>query len=257
MGARESGSSFSDHFSAHAREYSRRRPRYSGAMFDYLASLAPSQELAWDCATGNGQAALALAERFSRVVATDASADQIRHAFEHERVEYRVEPAEATSIDEGSVDLVTVGTAVHWFDFDPFHAEIRRVAKPGGVLAVWTYHLPSSIGPEVDQALERYYHETLRGFWPDEMHYLEEHYRTLPFPFDEIDSPRFTMEEDWTLHDLMGFMSSWSGSRRYLEHHGHDPLDEVRDTLRSGWGLAEAPRRISWPLHLRIGRVTG
>lgn len=225
-------------------------------MFDYLASLAPARELAWDCGTGNGQAALALAERFLRVVATDASPDQIRHAFEHERIDYRVEPAEATSIADRTMDLVTVGTAVHWFDFDRFYTEIRRVAKPGGVLAVWTYHFPHSLGTGLDRALERYYHETLRGFWPAEMHYLEEHYRTLPFPFDEIDAPPFTMEADWTLEDLTGFMSSWSASQRYREHHGRDPLEEVGEALSSAWGSSNARRRVSWPLHFRIGRVS-
>lgn len=257
MSARDSGSSFADHFSGHAREYAQLRPRYSGAMFDYLASLAPARDLAWDCGTGNGQAALALAERFLSVVATDASAEQIRHAFRHERIEYRVEPAEATSVDDRSVDLVTVGTAAHWFDFDRFYMEIRRVAKPGGVLAVWTYHFPHSLGRDVDRAVERFYHETLRGFWPAEIRHLEEHYRTLPFPFDEIEPPAFTMEADWTLDDLMGFMSSWSASRRYREHHGRDPVVEVGDELRAAWGRADTPRRISWPLHFRIGRVFG
>ena len=127
---------FRDFFSSQSKEYAKHRPGYPEAMFDYLASLAPSREFAWDCGTGNGQAALALVERFQHVIATDASAVQIENAFPHERIEYRIEPSEKTSIPANSVDLITVGTAVHWFDFDPFYAEVRRVGKPDAILAV-------------------------------------------------------------------------------------------------------------------------
>lgn len=225
-------------------------------MFDHLAGLAPSRRLAWDCGTGNGQAALALAERFDHVVATDASEQQIRHAFPHPRIDYRIEPAEATSLETGSVDLITVGTAVHWFDFDRFYAEVRRVARPGGILAVWTYHFPA-VEPALLRCLERYYFETLAGCWPEEIHYLEEHYRTLPFPFEEIDPPAFFMEADWTLDDLLAFMASWSGSRRYRERHNRDPLDEVRSELGEWWGDPAHAHAMRWPLHFRIGRMAG
>jgi len=246
---------FSDHFSDHARSYSESRPHYTAAIFDYLASLVPSLEMAWDCGTGNGQAALSLVERFRRVVATDASDEQIHHAFTHPRIDYRVEPAESTSIEPRSVDLITVGTAAHWFDFDRFWKEARRVARPGGVLAVWTYHFPAPLGPELDRILERYYHETLRGFWPEEIHYLEDHYHTLPFPFDEIEAPEFFMEAEWRLDDMIGFLSSWSASSRYREHHGREPTDEVADDIRAAWGETDDVRRIVWPLHCRIGWV--
>lgn len=157
---------FQDHFSEQAKEYARHRPTYPAAMFAYLASLAPSQELAWDCGTGNGQAAIALAEQFQHVIATDASASQIENAFPHERVEYRVEPSEQTSLPTGAVDLVTVGTAVHWFDFDRFYTEVRRVTKANGILAVWTYSFPD-IMPAVERWIENFYFMTLKGFWPE------------------------------------------------------------------------------------------
>ena len=246
---------FRDHFSEQAKEYARHRPTYPGAMFDYLSSLSPARELAWDCGTGNGQAALALAKRFQHVIATDASAAQIEHAFPHERVEYRVEPSEQTSIAPESVDLITVGTAVHWFDFAAFYEEVRRVGKPEGILAVWTYHFPV-IDPAIDRWLEHLYWVTLKGFWPERIHYLEERYQTLPFPFEEIRSPTFEMEASWTLGDLIGFVASWSAVRKLLEARGGTGLEVQVKELESIWGKETEAKKIRWPLHFRIGRVS-
>lgn len=212
---------FRDHFSKQAGDYARYRPRYPQALFDYLAERSPSRELAWDCGTGSGQAAIQLAERFERVIATDASREQIEQAIPHPGVEYRVEPAGKTSLQAGSADLITVGIAVHWFDFEPFYDEVRRVGKPGALLAVWTYHFPE-VFPAVDRVVARYYYEVLAGYWPERIHYLEESYRTLPFPFKELIPPEFFIEMNWDLSDLFGFMNSWSATRRYTEKNGAD-----------------------------------
>ncbi len=241
---------FRDHFSEHADEYAQHRPTYPQAMFDYLASLAPSKELAWDCGTGNGQAALALAENFQRVIATDASAAQIEKAFPHERVEYRVEPSENTTIPAGTVDLITVGTAVHWFNFDAFYAEVRRVAKREAILAVWTYYFPV-IDPAVDQWLDRFYWGTLKGFWPERIRYLEERYQTLPFPFDEIHPPAFEMEAVWTVNHFIGFISSWSGVRKLVASQGEAPFEIASQRVETGVGAGngekEDPLAIALP----------
>jgi SAM-dependent methyltransferase len=245
---------FEDHFSLQAGDYARYRPQYPGELFGYLASIAPRRELAWDCGTGNGQAALGLAEHFDHVMATDASSEQLARAVPHERVEYRVERAEDVDLPLGSVDLVTVAVAVHWFDFDPFYAAVRRVLAPGGVLAVWTYHLPL-IDPAIDPILERYYREVLAGYWPPRIEYLEQRYRTLPFPFDELTPPEFEMQADWDLEHLAGFLSSWSATQRYQAEEGEHPLRHVWPELTAAWGEAARPRHVRWPLHFRIGRV--
>ncbi|MBN1451748.1 MAG: class I SAM-dependent methyltransferase [Anaerolineales bacterium] len=224
-------------------------------MFDYLASLAPSNELVWDCGTGNGQAALALADRFQRVIATDASAAQIASAFPHEGIEYRVEPSEYTTIPSGTVDLVTVGTAVHWFDLDPFYAEVRRVGKANAILAVWTYHLPI-IDPEIDRWLERFYRVTLAEYWPERIYYLDQRYQTLPFPFTEIQPLKFEMEADWNLKNLIGFLSSWSAVRKLVEVKGEKAFDRQIEELEHLWGKKSKRREIRWPLHFRIGKVS-
>ncbi len=191
-------STFEDHFSKWAQDYARYRPTYSGELFDYLAALSPSRTLAWDCGTGNGQAARELARRFDRVLATDASAGKIAQAAAQDSIEFRVERAEDVELQPSSVDLITAAQAVHWFDLESFYRVVRRIARPGGILAVWMYHLPA-ITPSIDKALDEYYTRVVAGYWPERFHYVDERYQTLPFPFDEIRSPEFIMLTDWNL----------------------------------------------------------
>lgn len=244
---------FEDHFSRHSAQYAQYRPNYPQEIYAYLASLAPGRSLAWDCGTGNGQAAIGLVQYFDRVHATDASAGQISAAYPHEKVEYRVEPAEHVSLGDSSVDLVTVAVAIHWFDFDEFYREVKRVLKPGGVIAAWTYHLPE-ISSEIDALVERYYREILSSYWPARIQYLEERYKTIPFPFEEIVPPSFVMKADWTLTQLAGFLDSWSATQRYKAQEGHHPLERIWDQLLAAWGEETEVRRVRWPLHFRIGR---
>jgi SAM-dependent methyltransferase len=243
---------FQDHFSALAAGYARARPGYPPALFEYLAEVAPGLDLAWDCGTGNGQAALGLARHFRRVHATDASAEQLRHAEPHERVSYRREPAEAVSLGDASADLAASAVAVHWFDFDAFYAEVRRVLKPGGVIAVWTYHLPR-VSEGVDRAVAFYHGPLLAGYWPERVRYLNELYRTIPFPFDELQPPPFEMTASWTLEQLAAFLASWSGAARYQQAMGRHPLEEIWPDLSSSWGPDTGPRTVTWDLHMRIG----
>lgn len=248
--------SFEDHFSQIASSYAQYRPQYPTALYAYLAEQAPGHALAWDCATGSGQAALGLAEHFDQVVATDASAEQIQNAVRHERIIYRVEPAEASSLATGSVDLVTVAVGVHWFDHERFYQEVRRVLRPGGVLAVWTYHRPV-INPAVDALIARLDGEILAEYWPERLRYLQEHYQTLPFPFDELSPPEFAIQAEWDRDQLFGFINSWSAVRRYEKERGIHPLQPVWDDFLSAWGEEDARHAIHYPLYMRVGRVSG
>ena len=184
---------FEDHFSKQSEQYALYRPRYPDKIYAYLASIAPGRSLAWDCGTGNGQAAVGLAKHFDKVHATDASAEQIALAYTHNKVDYRVESAEQVSLHASSTDLVTVAVAIHWFNFKEFYREVKRVLKPDGILAVWTYSL-TEISPAIDELINQYYGEILGGYWPERIHYLEERYETIPFPFEEIVPPSFVME---------------------------------------------------------------
>lgn len=245
---------FPDHFSDHADRYEAYRPTYPEALFIYLTSLAPVHGLAWDCATGNGQAALALTPHFDAVVATDASPQQIAQAHRHPKVTYLVAPAERTPLRDASVDLVAVALALHWFDLDRFYGEVRRVVRPGGVLACWTYHL-QKVSPEIDEVVRRLYADILEPFWSPQIRHIEDGYRSLPFPFEEVTPPRFRLVQTWDLRRLTAYMGTWSGSQSYRKGTGRDPIEEIRDDLTAAWGDPEQEREVAWDLHLRVGRV--
>lgn len=244
---------FKDHFSARAEQYARYRPGYPPELFDWLAALAPARRLAWDVGTGSGQAALGLARHFERVIASDAAEAQLRNAVAHERIVYRVMPAERAELDDASVDLVTVAQALHWFDFARFYGEVRRVLRPEGVIAAWTYGV-NRVAPEVDAIVHRYYSEIVGPYWPPEREHVERQYRSIPFPFDEIAAPRFAMQMAWRFEDMLGYLGTWSASKRYAEARGEDPLAQIREPLARAWGEGRE-RTVEWPLYLRVGRL--
>jgi SAM-dependent methyltransferase len=245
---------FKDHFSGAARGYARFRPRYPDSLFRWLAEISPSRDRAWDAATGTGQAALGLAPYFAEVIATDASLEQIRQASVHPMVRYEVAPSEYAPIENSTVDLVTVAQALHWFDFDAFFGEVRRVARPGAVFAAASYGL-ARIGPAVDDLIDEFYRGPLDGFWPPERAYVDDRYRTIPFPFDEIEAPDFVMTARWTLDHLLGYLGTWSAVSRARQQTGIDPLAAIQPALESIWGEPLEFRQIFWPLSLRVGRI--
>lgn len=245
---------FKDHFSGHAPDYKAFRPEYPPILFDYLASVAPARGLAWDCGTGSGQAALGLAAHFARVMATDASAEQIGQAEPHPRVEYAVAPAERCPLPDAAADLVTVAQALHWFNFDRFLAEVRRVGRPGGILAVWSYRF-HRVNPAVDAVLDRLEAEFVGPYWPPERHYVEERYQTIPFPFAELLPPAFDLTAEWPLPGLVGYLNTWSAVKRFTAAHGFNPVERLTPEFAAAWGDAAAVRTVRWDLHLRVGRV--
>lgn len=247
-------SSFKDHFSGGARNYAEHRPGYPEALFAWLATLAPARELAWDCATGNGQAATSLVPHFARVVASDASAEQVANRRVQPAIDYLVALAEACALRAGICDLITVAQSAHWFDFPRFYAEVRRVAKPCGVIALWTYE-KFRIGDALDAPIDRFYEEVVGPYWPPERSYVEQGYRTLPFPFEEIRAPAFELSTDWTLEQVLAYLRTWSAVHRFRKHRGFDPVTEFAPQLGARWGSSEVARRVQWPLHLRVGRI--
>ncbi len=248
--------SFKDHFSGVAGAYRGFRPHSPPALFRWLAAVAPRREVALDVGCGSGQAAVGLAEHFERVHAIDPSAEQISNAIPHPRVEYAVAPAEATGLAPASVDLVIAAQALHWFDLDRFYPEVRRVARAGAVFAAVTYGL-TRVDDAVDRVVDRLYHETLEGYWPPERRHVDSGYRTLPFPFPELEAPPLAIEERWPLERFLGYLATWSGVTEYRRRTGVDPLQAVEADLRRAWGTPEAPLRISWPLAVRAGTVGG
>jgi SAM-dependent methyltransferase len=246
--------SFVDHFAAVSSDYAAFRPSYPAQLFAWLAGVAPARRLAWDCATGTGQAAVALAAHFERVIATDASRAQLERAVAHARVEYREARAEQSGLDSGSVDLVTVAQALHWFDTPRFFAEARRVLKTGGVLAVWTYGPLQVAGPEVDAVVQRFYHQIVGPYWPAERALVDSGYRSIHFPFESLAAPAFRMAASWALGRLLGYLGTWSATARYREALGRDPIEAIREPLAAAWGSPGREREVVWPLTLRAVR---
>ncbi|HEX8986719.1 MAG TPA: class I SAM-dependent methyltransferase [Rhodocyclaceae bacterium] len=241
-----------DHFSGGAVDYAKFRPGYPEALFDWIAAQTAGHDLVWDCGCGSGQASVPLAERYRRVVATDLSERQIREAAPHPRVAYRAAPAEASGLPDRCCDLVTVAQALHWFDFDRFYAEVRRVLKPGGVLAAWTYQLLRG-EPGIDEIFIDYYRRVLASWWPAERKWVDESYRTLPFPFEEIAAPSLEIRLQWTLDDLLAYLRTWTATRYLAQAESRDPTLPLGDALRPVWG--EGTREIVWPIAMRVGRA--
>ena len=243
---------FKDHFSEHAAIYRSARPHYPNALFEWLAGRAREKKLAWDCGCGNGQASVALAAYFRQVVATDPSAAQIANAEPCENVEYRVEPGERTTLADNSVDLVTVAQALHWFDLNQFYSEVKRVLKPHGLIAVWTY-ADCSISPQIDRVKDHLYVDVLGNYWPPERRLVESGYVTLPFPFMELSNlPKFSMIVHWNAEEFLNYLRSWSATQRYLKTHHSDPVEMIRSDLLAAWENPQEQREVSWGLSLRV-----
>ncbi len=246
---------FRDHFSAFAADYASARPRYPAALFDWLAGLCERRDGAWDAGCGNGQATLELARRFADVYATDPSAEQIAAATPAPNVRYAVEAAERCSLPDASVDLATVAQAMHWFDVPRFQAQARRVLRPGGVFAAWTY-ARSRVNPDVDAPYLRLHDALLEDWWPDGRQDALDGYANLPFAFERVrDVPDFEMRCDWTYPQFVAYLRSWSACQRYARATGRDAIALVEPALSEAWGDPATVRPVRWPLTVHVGRT--
>ncbi len=245
----------SDHFSDVAGAYALYRPRYPAALFEYLAGLVPARTAVWDCGAGSGQATEGLIPHFGRVFASDISRRQLASAPGTRSALRLVCSGEWSALAEASVDLITVAQALHWLDLELFYAEVRRVLRPGGVLAAWSYDLAGLGDTALDAELREFYEVTVGEYWPPERRLVEEQYREMSFPFDEDLAPAFSMEADWTLDELLGYVGTWSAVSRFRAAAGSDPVAILAGRLLPLWGAPNYRRRLHWPLALRIGRL--
>lgn len=243
--------SFKDHFSGHAADYARYRPVYPPALFAWLVSRCPHRALALDCGTGNGQAAIALAPHFDRVLATDASTPQVANARGPANVSFRVAAAEADVVAPASAALVTVAQALHWFDHDAFYAAAARALSPGGVLAAWTYEL-MRVSRDVDAIVNAFYRGPIDDYWPPERDDVEAGYRGILPGWPRIATPVFEVRAHWRAADALGYLGSWSAVRRCRAATGADPLAAVAPALAEAWGPHR--RAVRWPLVLHAFR---
>ena len=243
-----------DRCAGQAQSYTQFRPEYPPALYEFLLQLVPSRELAWDCGTGNGQAARALARHFVRVVATDSSAEQIRYAAAPPNVSFQVANAETPhQFARASVDLVTVAQAAHWFETGAFYEAVSAALRPNGVIAIWGYGF-CNISPEIDAILHPYGREFLTPYWSERNTIALEGYRQFPFPFVSVATPHFQMRTTWSLPQLKGYLDSWSATQAYKVSVGADPFEAIEASLISAWGDPTRSRQIAWDLTVLIGR---
>lgn len=244
---------FQDLFSKQAEIYAKARPTYPDELFEYLVSLCAERNICWDCATGNGQAAVSLAKYFRQVIATDGSTEQIKNAVPAPNIEYRVARAEESGLPDHSVDLITVATAAHWFNHDAFYKEVKRVAKPGAILALWAYS-EASISPEIDKLMEWFMYDFLEPYWPPGRWYVRNSYENLPFPFEQMETPHFTCNLNWDKEHWLNYVRSWSAYTKYVDKNQSDPLQILTPKLNLLWPDNDIKSTV-WRLHLKCTRV--
>lgn len=241
-----------DRFSQHASQYAAFRPTYPHELYEFLLSQVSSRQIAWDCATGNGQVAVDLSPYFKQVMATDMSKNQLDHAPPAANILYSVSQSEKTPFPPSTFDLITVAQAIHWFNIPDFYSEAKRVAKRGGVLAVWGYGL-LRIEPTIDEYILDFYVNIIGSYWDPERKLIDERYQTIPFPFEEISSPSFDFSFHWGLEELRGYLTTWSSVQKYIQQHGRNPVDALIEVIKPMW--REPKLKITFPLFVRCGRI--
>lgn len=241
-----------DNFSHRSDKYLLYRPNYPTELFSFLLSQLNDDKTAWDCGTGNGQIAIELAKHFDEIYATDISAQQIENSIPKQNIIYSVQPSEATYFADKTFDLITVAQAIHWFDFEKFYIEVKRVAKPLGIIAVIGYGLIKTFD-EADAIIEDFYFNTIGSFWDAERKYIDENYLTIPFPFQEIEAPQFSNELHWNFEHLIGYLSTWSAVKHYIKAKGENPISLIEEKLKQCWG--NETRSVRFDILLRVGKI--
>ncbi|MEO9485318.1 MAG: class I SAM-dependent methyltransferase [Ekhidna sp.] len=243
-----------DNFSSQSDDYAKFRPIYPQELIDFLLSLTSCHDTCWDCGTGNGQLAVALAEKFKKVHATDISEKQLSNATQRPNIEYSKQPAELTDFPDQHFDLITVAQAAHWFDHEKFNREVKRVLKPNGVVALFGYGLVKIEG-EVGQIVQDFYWSVTKPYWDPERNHIEEKYQTIPFPYQEIQADQnFDIIDEMTLEQLTGYIGTWSAVQHYIKANGHHPVDKLRADLKKIW--KEGTLEVTFPVFIRMGKAS-
>ena len=244
-----------DLFSRQAANYARYRPTYPSALIDYIVSFVPEKNIAWDCATGNGQAAVLLANHFKQVFATDTSEKQIGLAIPKDNIVYSVGKAEQTAFDDNTFDLITIAQAYHWFQFDLFEKEARRIAKPGAVIAAWGYNIPQCNDQRINQLIQHFYTAVVGTYWDAERKYVDDAYSTVSFPFEPLPVVPFSIQVSWNKDDLPGYLNSWSSVQHFIKANQYNPVDAFARQLQELWPVEHIEMLFAFPVFIRLGRV--
>jgi ubiquinone/menaquinone biosynthesis C-methylase UbiE len=243
-----------DLFSNQASLYAQYRPGYPRGLYEYIIQQVTNRQLAWDCATGNGQAAVELAQYFEKVIATDISEKQLQQAQPHEKITYSITTAEQTPFADNSFDCITVAQAYHWFKFDEFGKEVKRVAKTGAIVAIWGYSMVVCEDDAVNTLINTFYRDTVGAYWDKERRYIDEHYTTVPFPYEPLPAKEFRISVQWNRQQLAGYFNTWSSVQHFIKANQYNPVNELAVEIEKVWRNDEA-KDFYFPLFLKLGRV--
>ena len=243
-----------DLFSKQSDLYARYRPTYPKELYEHILSFVKEKNIAWDCATGNGQAAVVLAEHFKKVIATDISASQIEKAIKKDNIEYLVCPAESTPFDDNTFDLVTVAQAYHWINWKEFKKEVVRVSKPGAIIAIWVYFRNMPGDKKVDDAIFSFYENVTKPYWDQARKFVEEMYETVEFDYELLPVKQFETTLNWQREDMIGYISSWSAIQKYIKVKGHSPMPIIEEEINKLWPKGEV-KKVNFPIYLKLGRI--
>lgn len=250
----DSASSGARHFETGSADYARYRPTYPPELAEALAAAAPHRRLAVEVGCGAGQFTPLLAAAFEAVIASDRSVAQIEAAPALANVTYRVGPAEAIEAEEGSAGLIAAAQAAHWFDLPRFYAEARRVASPGGIVALITYGVMET-DPALAEATDRFYWKEIGPYWSPERRHVESGYRDLDFPFEELDPPKLAIERALPREAFLGYVRTWSAVREAAQAGRADLYERYAAEIAALWPDPEETKRVVWPIAIRLGRV--
>lgn len=234
--------------------YAQFRPEYPARLGEFLAALAPAAGLAVDVGCGSGQLTARLAPFFTVTLGVEPSADQIAHAVTRDGIGYVRASAERLPVADRSAALITAAQAAHWFDRPAFYAEVRRIAVDRAVLALVSYGVVE-LEPDLRARFDRFYRQEIGPYWPPERALVDSGYAGIDFPFEERPAPRLTIEKDWNLDELLGYLSTWSAVRRAQDAGEQRMLRAFAADLADSWGEPARTRRISWPIAMRLGTL--
>lgn len=242
-----------DNFSSQAAQYALYRPDYPEALYRYILGLCKERKNAWDCGTGNGQVATKLSEYFDKVYATDISEKQLLNAIKKDNIHYSLQAAEQTDFSDHFFDLIIVAQAIHWFDFNLFYKEVKRSLKHTGLFIVVGYGL-IKVSSEIDEKVKVFYQDILGPYWDAERRYIDEEYKTIPFPFEELSSPQLETSLEWNFDHFIGYLNTWSALQHFIKEKGFSPIDDFAESIQSLWKKNEI-KKVTFLILLRAGKV--
>lgn len=243
-----------DNFSSQSDKYAKYRPSYPSDFYDYLNLIVPNKQHAWDCGTGNGQVALELSKTFNCVLATDISQSQIDNALQADNIQYSVQAAERTNFEDNLFDLIITAQAIHWFDFNKFYGEVIRTSRKNAIMCAIGYGR-IEISKQIDHVITNFYKNIIGLYWDKERKYIDQNYRTIPFPFKEIQAPNFAIKLQWDIEHLIGYLNTWSAVQHFIRQNNYNPIEQIKPEIEQLWGK-EQTKQVRFPLLLRVGQIS-